>query len=80
MFIHDALCEVIQSGDTEIKASRLKSTLESMAETLPGQTITGFQEQFQVSPLTISTWYKSFALTVGDKCLYITTFIVNMYH
>ena len=69
MFIHDALCEVIQCGDTEIQASRLKSTLESMAETLPGQTITGFQEQFQVSPFTVGTEY--IALSVGDKCLYI---------
>ena len=49
VFIHDALCEVIQCGDTEIQASRLDTAVESMAQTLPGQTITGFQEQFQVS-------------------------------
>ena len=49
VFVHDALCEVIQCGDTEIFASRLSSTVESMAQNISGQTITGFQEQFQVS-------------------------------
>ena len=48
VFVHDALCEVIRCGDTEIPASRLSSAVESMAQSLPGQTITGFQEQFQV--------------------------------
>ena len=28
MFVHDALCEVIQCGDTEIPAARLGSTVE----------------------------------------------------
>ena len=51
MFVHDALCEVIQCGDTEILASRLSSTVENMAQNISGQTITGFQEQFQVSTL-----------------------------
>ena len=49
VFVHDALCEVIQCGDTEILASRLSSTVENMAQNISGQTITGFQEQFQVS-------------------------------
>jgi protein tyrosine phosphatase len=48
VFVHDALCEVIRCGDTEIPASRLSSAVESMAQSLPGQTITGFQEQFQL--------------------------------
>ena len=51
VFVHDALCEVIQCGDTEILASRLSSTVENMAQNISGQTITGFQEQFQVSTL-----------------------------
>ena len=46
VFVHDALCEVIQCGDI---ASRLSSTVENMAQNISGQTITGFQEQFQVS-------------------------------
>ena len=54
MFVHDALCEVIQFGDTEILASRLSSTVENMAQTIYGQTITGFQAQFQVSILCFS--------------------------
>ena len=54
VFVHDALCEVIQCGDTEILASRLSSTVENMAQNISGQTITGFQEQFQVSTLCFS--------------------------
>ena len=54
VFVHDALCEVIQCGDTEILASRLSSTVENMAQNISGQTITGFQEQFQVSTVCFS--------------------------
>ena len=53
MFVHDALCEVIRCGDTEIQASRLDTAIERMAQALPGYTITGFQEQFQASALCI---------------------------
>ena len=48
MLVHDALCEVIQCGDTEISASRLNAAVEVMAQSLPGETFTGFQQQFQV--------------------------------
>ena len=54
VFVHDALCEVIQCGDTEILASRLSSTVGNMAQNISGQTISGFQEQFQVSTLCFS--------------------------
>ena len=57
VFVHDALCEVIQCGDTEILASRLSSTVENMAQNISGQTITGFQEQFQVSTVRFSNIY-----------------------
>ena len=49
VFVHDVLCEVIQCGDTEIPASKLCSTVETMAQSLPGKVVTGFEEQFQVS-------------------------------
>ena len=48
MFVHDALCEVIQCGDAEIPAARLGSTVETMSHTVPGDTSTGFQQQFEV--------------------------------
>ena len=48
MFVHDALCEVIQCGDTEIPAARLGSAVETMSHTVPGDTSTGFQQQFEV--------------------------------
>ena len=48
VFVHDAVCEVIQCGDTEVPASRLGTVVETMAHTLPGDTTTGFQQQFQV--------------------------------
>ncbi|CAI8052146.1 Receptor-type tyrosine-protein phosphatase S [Geodia barretti] len=48
VFVHDTLCEVIQCGDTEISASRLNAAVEVMAQSLPGETFTGFQQQFQL--------------------------------
>ena len=48
VFVHDALCEVIQCGDTEIPAARLGSAVETMSHTVPGDTSTGFQQQFEV--------------------------------
>ena len=48
VLVHDAVCEVIQCGDTEILASRLDTAVEALAQSLSGETITGFQHQFQV--------------------------------
>ena len=62
VFVHDALCEVIQCGDTEILASRLSSTVENMAQNISGQTITGFQEQFQVSTVLTTFQYYCIAM------------------
>lgn len=89
VFIHDALCEVIQCGVTEIQASRLEATVETMAQSLPGQTITGFQEQFQVSSNICSTedlylCGNIFVVQSGrnmcSKHMYTSTFTVNTYH
>ena len=66
MFVHDALCEVIQCGDTEISASKLGSAVETMAQSLPGKVVTGFEEQFQVSTLFIN---RSTASQYHDYCI-----------
>lgn len=49
-FVHDALCEVIKCGDTEISATRLREIIDSLSQPLSGDTtITGFQQQFEVT-------------------------------
>ena len=81
MFVHDALCEVIQCGDTEILASRLSSTVENMAQNISGQTITGFQEQFQVSFSNIifgNSRYSSWIKFVVNRWKRISSVPVNM--
>ena len=75
VFVHDALCEVIQCGDTEILASRLSSTVENMAQNISGQTITGFQEQFQVSTVCFSNIVFKFFGNSRYRCL--IKFVVN---
>ena len=47
MFLHDALCELIICGNTEIAASSLRMTncLHKQAE---GKVVSGFEHQFQV--------------------------------
>ena len=47
--VHDALCEVIQCGNTEISAARLGATVDAMTQSLPGETVTEFEQQLQVS-------------------------------
>ena len=49
MFIHDALCELITCGETDIAAPALKVKIQRLSKVLPGKGISGFQEQFQVS-------------------------------
>ena len=47
-FVHDALCEVIQCGNTEISAARLGATVDAMTQNLPGETVNECEQQFQV--------------------------------
>ena len=77
VFVHDALCEVIQCGDTEILASRLSSTVENMAQNISGQIITGFQEQFQVSTLCFSNIV--FKIFGNCRHSYWIKFVVNQW-
>ena len=46
--VHDALCEVIQCGNTEISAARLGAIVDAMTQSLPGETVNEFEQQFQV--------------------------------
>ena len=48
VFIHDALCELITCGETDIAAPALKVKIQRLAKVVPGKGLTGFQEQFQV--------------------------------
>ena len=49
VFIHDALCELITCGETDIAAPALKVKIQRLSKVLPGKGISGFQEQFRVS-------------------------------
>ena len=50
MFIHDALDELITCGETDIAASNLRARVNKMHKIVPGKNMSGFQDQFQVSP------------------------------
>ena len=63
MFIHDALCELIVCGDTEIAAPSLRMTINHLHKQAEGKMVSGFEHQFQVRlELQDST---SFALILG---------------
>ena len=74
VFVHDALCEVIQCGDTEILASRLSSTVENMAQNISGQTITGFQEQYSHT----DPQYVPYLKPSQDEDLYINASFIDV--
>jgi protein tyrosine phosphatase len=48
VFIHDALCELITCGETDIAAPALKVKIQRLSKIIPGKGISGFQEQFQL--------------------------------
>ena len=48
MFIHDALCELIVCGDTEIAALSLRMTINRLHKQAEGKLVFGFEHQFQV--------------------------------
>jgi protein tyrosine phosphatase len=48
VFIHDALCELITCGETDIAAPALKVKIQRLSKVIPGKGVTGFQEQFQL--------------------------------
>ena len=48
MFIHDALCELIVCGDTEIAAPSLRIAINHLHKQAEGKLVSGFEHQFQV--------------------------------
>ena len=48
MFIHDALSQLIVYGETDILAANIRINTNRMKEYAIGETVTGFQKQFQV--------------------------------
>ena len=49
MFIHDALCELIICGDSEIAAPNLRIAINRLHKQAEGKVVSGFEHQFQVS-------------------------------
>jgi len=49
VFIHDALCELIICGDTEIAAPNLRIAINRLHKQAEGKVVSGFEHQFQVS-------------------------------
>ncbi len=49
VFIHDAMNELVNSGDTEIAAVNMRITIGKLSRTVEGrENIAGFQKQFEV--------------------------------
>ena len=49
VFIHDALLEAVQSGNTEIPARNLYAHIQKLTQPEPGDTATGMEHEFKVS-------------------------------
>ena len=49
VFIHDALLEAVQSGNTEIPARSLYVHIQKLTQPEPGETVTGMELEFKVS-------------------------------
>ena len=48
IFIHDAMSELVLCGETDIAAAEMRISINQMKRNITGETITGFQKQFQV--------------------------------
>ena len=48
IFIHDAILEAVQSGNTEIPARNLYSHIQKLTQREPGDTIAGLELEFKV--------------------------------
>ena len=48
MFVHDALSEWVLCGETDMTAADIKNSINSLKKNITGDTITGFQKEFQV--------------------------------
>ena len=49
VFIHDALVEAIQSGNTEVPARNLFTHIQRLTRVEPGDSVTGMALEFKVS-------------------------------
>jgi len=49
VFIHDALVEAIQSGNTEVPARNLFTHIQRLTRVEPGDPVTGMELEFKVS-------------------------------
>ena len=47
IFIHDALLEAVQSGNTEIPARNLYAHIQKLTQPDPGETVTGMELEFK---------------------------------
>ena len=56
MFIHDALDELITCGQTAIQAPELREELILLNKVDPMNMMTGFEQQFQVPLLCLTSW------------------------
>ena len=55
MFIHDALEELVTSGETDISATNLRVKVNKLNKIIPGKAISGFDDQFRVSYIPLLT-------------------------
>lgn len=50
IFIHDALLEAVTCGNTEVPARNLSVHIQKLMQPEPGETVTGMELEFKVSP------------------------------
>ena len=48
IFIHDALLEAVQCGNTEVPARNLAAHIQKLTQPEPGETVTGMELEFKV--------------------------------
>jgi len=65
VFIHDALVEAIQSGNTEVPARNLYTHIQRLTRVEPGDSVTGMELEFKVSHRLTNAQPSESGKTVG---------------
>ena len=72
IFIHDAILEAIQSGNTEIPARNLYLQIQKLTERIPGESFTGMDLEFKV--------YGAFLSLIVTVCMYNCIYVIIYIH
>ena len=73
MFVHDALSEWVLCGETDIAAADIRKSITNLKKNITGDTITGFQKEFQVYTCAPCNYYYRL-IHKHWSCVYIDPF------